>query len=181
LAKLRRSQRPKRYSRPIPGDSVQMDTMKIAPCAHQYTAVDDCLRFRVLAIHRSRNARNSSLFLDRVILEMPFSIQRIQTDRCGEVVQRRLMSEHIKFRPILARSPHLNGKVERSQLTDLAFSPRSDRSPFGDDDRPACCSTVSQPIVVHRIRRLIARSDDSRVSMVAGLTRLGLGLAARSA
>lgn len=54
---------------------------------------------------------------------MPFPIQRIQTDRgsgfFAESVQRRLMSECIKFRPIPPRSPHLNGKVERSQLTDL--------------------------------------------------------------
>lgn len=54
---------------------------------------------------------------------MPFPIQRIQTDRGGEFfaesVQRRLMSECIKFRPIPPRSPHVNGKVERSQLTDL--------------------------------------------------------------
>lgn len=28
------------------------------------------------------------------------------------------MNECIKFRPIPLRSPHLNGKVERSQLTD---------------------------------------------------------------
>jgi len=53
---------------------------------------------------------------------MPFRIQRIQTDRgsefFAEAVQRRLMTERIKFRPIPPRSPHLNGKVERSQLTD---------------------------------------------------------------
>jgi len=29
------------------------------------------------------------------------------------------MAAFIKFRPIPPRSPHLNGKVERSQLTDL--------------------------------------------------------------
>ena len=29
------------------------------------------------------------------------------------------MNRAIKFRPIPPRSPHLNGKVERSQLTDL--------------------------------------------------------------
>jgi len=53
---------------------------------------------------------------------MPFPVQRIQTDRGGEFfaesMQRRLMSECIRFRPIPPRYPHLNGKVERSQLTD---------------------------------------------------------------
>lgn len=123
---LVRSRRPahlKLYSRPVPGDRVQMDTMKIARGVYQYTAIDDCSRFRVLAVYPRRNARNTLLFLDRVIEEMPLPIQRIQADRGGEFfaesVQRRLMSECIKFRPIPPRSPHLNGKVERPQLTDL--------------------------------------------------------------
>lgn len=120
LIRSRRPTQPKRDSRPVPGDRVQMDTMKIARGVYRYTAVDDCSRFRVLAIYPRRNARNTLLFLDRVIEEMPFQI--IQTDRGGEFfaesVQRRLMSECIKFRPIPPRSPHLNGKVERSQLTD---------------------------------------------------------------
>jgi transposase InsO family protein len=34
-------------------------------------------------------------------------------------VQRRLMAEAIRFRPIRPRSPHLNGKVERAQRTML--------------------------------------------------------------
>jgi transposase InsO family protein len=122
LIRSRKSVKPKRYSRPVPGDRVQMDTMKIARGVYQYTAIDDCSRFRVLAVYPRRNARNTLLFLDRVIEEMPFPIQRIQTDRgsefFAEAVQRRLMTEHIKFRPIPPRSPHLNGKVERSQLTD---------------------------------------------------------------
>ena len=123
LVKPRRPALPKRYSRPVPGDRVQMDTMKIAPGVYQYTAVDDCSRFRVLGIYPQRNGRNTLLFLDRVIEEMPFAIQRIQTDRgtefFAEPVQKRLKGECIKFRPNPPRSPHLNGKVERSQLTDL--------------------------------------------------------------
>ena len=123
LVRSRRPAHPKRYSRPVAGDRVQMDTMKIARGVYQYTAIDDCSRLRVLAVYPRRNACNALLFLHRVIEEMPLPIQRIQTDRGGEFfaesVQRRLMSECIKFRPIPPRSPHLNGKVERSQLTDL--------------------------------------------------------------
>jgi transposase InsO family protein len=55
---------------------------------------------------------------------MPFPIQRIQTDRGLEFfagdVQRRLMEWAIKLRPVPPRSPHLNGKVERTQRPDLA-------------------------------------------------------------
>lgn len=58
-----------------------------------------------------------------VIEQMPFPIQRIQTDRGLEFfaysVQERLMEYGIKFRPVKPRSPHLNGKVERTQRTDL--------------------------------------------------------------
>jgi len=54
---------------------------------------------------------------------MPFAIQRIQTDRGKEFFaycfQERLMEYGIKFRPIKPRLPHLNGKVERTQRTDL--------------------------------------------------------------
>jgi transposase InsO family protein len=60
--------------------------------------------------------------------EFPFAFQRIQTDRGRELFayefQQRLMEYGLKFRPIKPRSPHLNGKVERSQKTDLqAFYP----------------------------------------------------------
>lgn len=55
---------------------------------------------------------------------MPFPIQRFQTDRGREFfavkVQERLKEYGIKFRPNKPASPHLNGKVERSQKTDKA-------------------------------------------------------------
>jgi transposase InsO family protein len=58
-----------------------------------------------------------------VVEEMPFAIQHIQTDRGGELfaekVQHWLAEHMIKFRPMPPRSPDLNGKLERSQLTDL--------------------------------------------------------------
>jgi transposase InsO family protein len=54
---------------------------------------------------------------------MPFPMQRIQTDRGQEFfayeVQERIMEYGIKFRPIKPAFSHLNGKVERSQRTDL--------------------------------------------------------------
>jgi len=111
-----------RYERPIPGDRVQMDTCKIGPGLYQYTSVDDCTRYRVLRLYSRRTAANTLDFLDCVIDEMPFPIQRIQTDRGREFfamkVQQKLMKYNIKFRPNKPGSPHLNGKVERSQKTD---------------------------------------------------------------
>jgi transposase InsO family protein len=123
LKRPRKKQEIKRYERPIPGDRVQMDTCKIAPGKYQYTAIDDCTRYKVLGLYPRRTAANTILFLERVIEEMPFPIQRIQTDRgrefFAEVVQKELMKYCIKFRPNKPGSPHLNGKVERAQRTDL--------------------------------------------------------------
>ena len=99
-----------------------MDTCKIAPGIYQYTAIDDCSRYSVLDVFNRRSAANTLIFIDKVIEEMPFPIQRIQTDRgtefFAEKVQRKLMDYGIKFRPNKPGSPHLNGKVERSQRTD---------------------------------------------------------------
>lgn len=113
-----------RYERPIPGDRVQLDTCKIAPNLYQYTSIDDCTRYRVLRLYSKRTAANTLDFIDCVVEEMPFPIQRIQTDRGREFfaydVQKKLKNYGIKFRPNKPGSPHLNGKVERSQKTDKA-------------------------------------------------------------
>lgn len=113
-----------RYTRPLPGDRVQMDTCKIAPNLYQYTSIDDCTRYRVLRLYSRRTASHTLEFIECVIDEMPFPIQRVQTDRGREFfavkVQEKLMEKGIKFRPNRPGSPHLNGKVERSQKTDKA-------------------------------------------------------------
>lgn len=123
IKKLKRKKAFKRYQRSISGDRVQLDTCKIAPGIYQYTAVDDCTRFRVLEIYKRRTATNTLKFLDKIMEEFPFPIQRIQTDRgrefFAEKVQLKMMEFCIKFRPVKPASPHLNGKVERSQKTDL--------------------------------------------------------------
>ncbi len=112
-----------RYEHPIPGERIQIDTCKIAPGLYQYMAVDDCTGIRCLPLFDRRTAANSLLFLEQIIEEMPFPIQRIQTDRGLEFFaykfQEQLKKYAVKFRPIKPRSPHLNGKVERSQRTDL--------------------------------------------------------------
>ena len=124
VVKFRRKADFIRYERPVPGDRVQMDTCKIGPGLYQYTSVDDCTRYRVLRLYSRRTAANTLDFIDCVIEEMPFPIQRLQTDRGREFfavkVQEKLKEYSIKFRPNKPASPHLNGKVERSQKTDKA-------------------------------------------------------------
>ncbi len=113
----------KRYNCEIPGQRVQMDFCQISKNLFQYTAIDDCTRYKVIALYKEHTAANTLDFLDQVIERLPFPIQRIQTDRGTEFlayeVQERFMQYCIKFRPIRPRSPHLNGKVERTQRTDL--------------------------------------------------------------
>jgi transposase len=104
IRKLKRHKKFIRYSRPIPGDRVQIDTCKIGPGIYQYTAVDDCSRFRVLDIYPRRTAANTLKFIDKMIEEFPFPIQRIQSDRglefFAEKVQKKMMKYCIKFRPV---------------------------------------------------------------------------------
>jgi transposase InsO family protein len=124
LPKYRRKRKKvKRYNCSIPGERIQIDVCKIASFRYQFTAIDDCTRWKVLGLYPRPTSSNSRKFLEKVIEEMPFPIQIIQTDR-GRVFfaysyQEILMKWGIKFRPIKPRSPHLNGKVERTQRSDL--------------------------------------------------------------
>lgn len=74
-----------------------------------------------MELYRRRTASNALDFIDIMIEQFPFPIQRIQCDLGHKFfavkVQEKLMKYSIKFRPIKPRSPHLNGKVERSQQT----------------------------------------------------------------
>jgi transposase InsO family protein len=105
-----------------------MDVCKIRPGLCQFTAIDDCSRYLVVGLARRPSAAATLTFLDQVLDEMPFAIQRIQTDRgtefFAEKVQRRLMAETVKFRPIPPRSPQLTDEVEQSLLRErLVFGP----------------------------------------------------------
>ena len=73
--------------------------------------------------YKRRTVKNSIDFLNRLLEQMPFPIQRVQTDR-GKAFfaysfQKQLKEYGIKFKPIKPRSLHLNGKAERSHQTDL--------------------------------------------------------------
>ena len=113
-----------RYSRPIPGDRVQIDVTKVGPRCYQFTAIDDCTRFRALRLYPNKKSESAIDFLGHILDTFQFPVHRIQTDWGTEFFnakfQEELMQHFIKFRPIKPRSPHLNGKVERSQLTDKA-------------------------------------------------------------
>ena len=120
LQRSGREPRYRRYERPIPRIACNC---KIGQGLYQYTTIDDCSRFLVVALYPKRTATHTLDFLKRVVEQMPFPIQRLQTDNGREFtaypVQDILLEWGIKFRPIRPASPHLNGKVERAQKTVL--------------------------------------------------------------
>ena len=101
------------YSKKIPGDRIRIDTCKIASDLHQYTAIEYGTRYQVLELYTCIAAQNTLDFLEKVIEEMPFPIQRIPTDRGREfiayMVEEWIMKDSIKFRPIGPRTTPLNG------------------------------------------------------------------------
>ena len=126
-------QRPKRrragrqlklFEKATPGESVQVDVkvVKLGPTrAYQYTACDDCTRFRVLRLYRQQNTFASLDFLSQIVAAFPFPIRKLQTDNGSEfsftfmlAVERR----GIRHRYIKPRRPDQNGKVERSHRVD---------------------------------------------------------------
>ncbi len=125
----RRSIHTKRYAKTVPGHHVQVDVkfLKLKDAAeklvrrYQYTAIDDATRIRALQIYEKHNQNCAIKFIDYVIEKFPFRISMVRTDR-GHEFQARfhfhvedLGIQHVYIKP---RSPQLNGKVERSHLTD---------------------------------------------------------------
>jgi transposase InsO family protein len=125
----RRSLHSKRYNKSTPGHHVQID-VKVAMLTDpkgqsikrfQYTAIDDATRIRALQIYSQQTQANAISFVDYVVQKFPFRIKSIRTDRGHEFqakfhwhVEDLGMEHHY----IKARTPQLNGKVERSHLTD---------------------------------------------------------------
>ena len=87
----------------------------------QYTAIDDCTRVRALKIYEQHNQSCSIDFINYIVEKFPFRIKTIRTDN-GHEFQTKfhwhvsdLGMLHVYIKPA---TPRLNGKVERSHLTD---------------------------------------------------------------
>lgn len=125
----RRALHTKRYAKKVPGHHVQVDvkflkfkdsdgkTLK----RYQYTAIDDATRIRALQIYPKHNQNCAIKFIDYVIEKFPFRISTIRTDRGHEFQARfhwHVEDQGMQHVYIKARTPQLNGKVERSHRTD---------------------------------------------------------------
>ncbi len=119
----------KRYEKQVPGHRIQVDVKFLffndksgkRVKRYQYTAIDDASRARALRIYRKRNQKCAIEFLDYVRTEFPFRIHTVQTDNRHEFQALfHWHCEDLGIRNVCVKkaSPHLNGKAERSRLTD---------------------------------------------------------------
>ena len=80
-----------------------MDVCKVGAGLYHYTTTHDCPRYQVVGVFLRKSAASTLTFLEQFVEELPFSIQRIQTDRGPEFfahpVQDRFREWSIKFRP----------------------------------------------------------------------------------
>jgi transposase InsO family protein len=89
--------------------------------AFQFTALDDCTRFRVLRLYRRLHHSSSLAFLAELRRAFPFPIQRLQCDHgqeCSFAFVLGVEAAGIRHRYIRPRRPQQNGKVERRHRID---------------------------------------------------------------
>jgi transposase InsO family protein len=137
-----RKKHPRRYQMPYPGDLIQMD-VKYLPYRikgqqhYQYTALDDCTRWRFAKIYYELSVNNTEAFFKELLKVAPFKIKTVQTDNGVEFTYKfvsdpkcvdKLPKQHaldilcqkhnIRHKLIPAGQCELNGKVERSHRID---------------------------------------------------------------
>ena len=132
-----------RYKKAQPSHRLQVDVKFLERIAgtrrrfYQFTAIDDCTRIRVLKVFDTCTQRTAIAFIDDVLRRLPFRVHVIQTDNGAEFQSHfhwhleSLDIRHVYIRP---RTPHLNGKVERShRVDDQEFYQLLDKDGITDD------------------------------------------------
>jgi transposase InsO family protein len=125
----RRTVQTHRYEKQVPGHHIQMDVKFLTLRAeggrrikrYQYTAVDDATRIRALRVYPRHNQVTAIKFVEYVVRKFPFRIHTIRTDNGHEWQAKfhwHVEDLGIRHEYIKPRRPNLNGKVERSHLTD---------------------------------------------------------------
>ncbi len=132
-----------RYEKPQPGHRLQVDVKFLERIPgtrkrfYQFTAIDDCTRVRVLKIYDACNQGTAIRFIDEVLRRLPFRVQVVQTDNGAEFQSHfhwHLDALDVRHAYIRPRTPHLNGKVERShRVDDQEFYQLLDKDGITDD------------------------------------------------
>jgi transposase InsO family protein len=139
----RHTKRWQRYEKAQPGHRLQLDVkfLERIPGSRtrlfQFTAIDDCTRIRVLKLYDACNQKTAIRFIEEVRRRLPFRIRVVQTDNGAEFQSRfhaHLQDQDIRHVYIRPRTPHLNGKVERShRVDDQEFYQLLDKEGIADD------------------------------------------------
>lgn len=125
----RRAMHSIRYEKETPGHHVQVDVkFLIFQDANGHInqeisiySIDDATRIRALKIYEKHNQLRSIDFINYVVDKFPFRINTIQTDNGHEFQSKfhwHVQDLGMRHRFIKVGTPQLNGKVERSHLTD---------------------------------------------------------------
>lgn len=129
----------------IPGEKIQIDVKEV-PCycirgkhridgkkMYQWTAIDECTRWRFVYGFEEQTPENSVKFLKMLLELFPFEILTIQTDNGTEFTYKFISDEKlcpfeeelkrlgINHKLIKPRTPWHNGKVERSHRMDQRY------------------------------------------------------------
>ncbi len=108
----------KLFEKAEPGESIQVDVKFVKSAgrwAFQYTALDDCIRFRMLRLYRRLHHGSSLAFLAELRQAFPFPIKRLQCDHGQEFSFAFVLGVEaagIRHRYIRPRRPQQNGNVE---------------------------------------------------------------------
>lgn len=118
------TRKPKDYKAQKPGDIIQVDTMHLelgnGKKVKQFTAYCPVSRWSVVDVYPNASSRNAALFLEKILLEMPFFVNGIQIDGGSEFMgefEEACRGHQLKLYVLPPRSPKLNGAVERSNGT----------------------------------------------------------------
>ena len=128
-----------------PGEKVQIDVKEVPFCClrgdllrngkhlYQWTAIDECTRYRFVYGFEEHTPENSVKFLKMLVKVFPFQIGTIQTDNGTEFTYKyiseteecpfdtELRKLDIEHKLIPPRTPWHNGKVERSHRNDQRY------------------------------------------------------------
>lgn len=117
----------------VPYNCLRGDALRNGRHFYQWTAIDECTRFRFVYAFEEHTPENTVKFLKMLLKVFPFRIHTIQTDNGTEFtykfisdteispldkVLKMLGIQHILIPP---RTPWHNGKVERSHRNDQRY------------------------------------------------------------
>jgi putative transposase len=115
-----RLKRGQRLFATAPGEAIQIDHMSVpiqSGCVlKHFNAVCTVSRWNTAEVYSQASAKTASIFIDKLISQSPFPIQKIQVDGGSEFMaefEQACQKNNIELAVLAPKSPKLNGNVER--------------------------------------------------------------------